>query len=230
MWGEPLGEMALLSGLAQMITRLSTFPELKELCSGDNLPLSSLPTSWIATLYPPGTDFRIALQTLLTRWLGEPALRQGFRRWGFKEVRLSAAEAVLLHWLYPKAKFLLLSRNPYDCYRSLSDSGWTHVYHTRPDVRVDSAAGVARHWNRLALSWGELPANFPAFRVKYEDLVTGKVDFRKLESWLNIEIRENVALSVTVGSTARRRQLGWCERLIIRHEAGEGMRSLGYSQ
>ena len=104
------------------------------------------------------------------------------------------------------------------------------MYHSRPDIRVDSAAGLARHWNRIALSWSELPPDFPAFRIKYEDLNGGMVDFRKLESWLGIEIREDVALSVFVGSTARRHSLGWCERWIISHEAAAGMDALGYSK
>ena len=229
MWGEPLGEMALVSGLAEMLTRLSTFPGLAERSIENNGAFSALATSWVATLFPPGNDFRLALQALFDRWLGQAARKQGFAHWGFKEVRLSATEATLLHWLYPNAKFVLLSRNPYDCYRSLSDSGWHHLYHRRPDIRVDSAAGLARHWNRLALSWSELPANFPAFRVKYEDLIGGKFDFRSFESWLGIKISEQVALSVSVGRTARRHRLGWLERLIISHEAAAGMHALGYS-
>src|ERR1035441_2538903 len=31
LWGEPLGEMALVSEIAGMLTRLSTFPKLKEI-------------------------------------------------------------------------------------------------------------------------------------------------------------------------------------------------------
>jgi Sulfotransferase family len=230
LWGEPLGEMTLVSEIAGMLARLSTFPRLKELCAGNYPPFSSLSTSWIASLYPPGNDFRVGLQTLLTRWLGEPAQRRGFGRWGFKEVRMGAAEATLLHWLYPKAKFVLLSRNPYDCYRSLADSGWHHIYHARPDIRIDSAAGLARHWNRIALSWSELPADFPAFRVRYEDLIGGKVDFRKLEAWLGVQLNERTALSAFVGSTTRRHRLGLCQRWIVSREAAAGMRALGYSQ
>jgi hypothetical protein len=229
LWGEPLGEMALVSEIARMLSRLSTFPELRERCEANDQVFSSLATSWIATLYPPGKNFRGGLRALLTSWLGEPARQRGFSRWGLKEVRLGAAEASLLHWLYPSAKFVLLSRNPYDCYQSLSDSGWHHVYHIRPDIRVDSAAGLARHWNRVALSWSELPPDFPAVRIKYEDLVAGRVDLRKLESWLGLEIQEKIALSVFVGSTARHRRLRWCERLIVSREAADGMRFLGYS-
>jgi len=230
LWGEPLGEMAFMSGVAAMLTRLSTFPGLAELSTENEAIFSSLATSWIATLYPPGNDFRLGLRALVDQWLGRPARRRGFERWGFKEVRLGATEATLLHWLYPKAKFVLLSRNPYDCYRSLADSGWSHLYYARPEVRVDSAAGLARHWNRIALGWSGLPADFPAFRIKYEDLVGGRVDFRSLESWLGIEIREEIALPVIVSHTARRHRLGWCERLIISHEAAPGMHALGYSE
>jgi hypothetical protein len=230
LWGEPLGEMALIPGIAGMLARLCTFPELKECCSASDQVFSSLATSWIATLYPPGEDFRAGLQTLVTQWLGEPARRRGFRRWGLKEVRLGAVEATLLHWLYPKAKFVLLSRNPHDCYLSLSDSGWHHLYHSRPEIRIDSAAGLARHWNRIALSWSELPGDFPAFRIKYEDLIRGRVNFRELESWLGVKLNEDIALSALVGGTARRHRLGYCQRWIISHEAAAGMRALGYSK
>jgi hypothetical protein len=97
-------------------------------------------------------------------------------------------------------------------------------------VRVDSAAGFARHWNRTALSWSELPDGFPAIHLKYEDLVGGKVDFRKIESWLGIAVREDLALSVSVGHTSTRPHLNWHERFIIKHEAASGMKALGYSK
>ena len=84
--------------------------------------------------------------------------------------------------------------------------------------------------NRVALSWSELCPDFPAFHIKYEDLIGGKVDFRKLESWLGIDIREDAALAVFVGRTARRHRLGWCERWIISHEAAAGMDALGYTK
>jgi len=229
LWGEPLGEMALVSGIAGILTRLSRSSPSEHWADNEGL-FSSLATSWIASLYPPGKDLRLGLLAFFDQWIGQPARERGFQRWGFKEVRLGAAEATLLHWIYPKAKFVLLARNPYDCYRSLSDSGWHHLYYCRPDVRVDSAAGLARNWNRIALSWSELPADFPAIRIKYEDIVGGRFDFRKLESWLGIEIREEVALCAVVGRTAIRQRIGWSERLIISHEAARGMQALGYSE
>jgi hypothetical protein len=228
LWGEPLGEMALVSRIAATLSSVNSF-WFRERCITDDVVLSSLATSWIPTLCPPGDDFRLALRSLFDRWLGEPARARGYERWGFKDVRMGATEAVLLSWLYPRAKFLVLSRHPYDCYRSLSDSGW-QVFYRYPDVRADSAAGFARHWNRLATSWSELPADFPAIHIKYEDLVNGGIDFRKLESWLGVELREGVALSASVGHTAERVKLAWHERLIIAQEADRGMQALGYSK
>ena len=189
-----------------------------------------LSTSWVANLYPPSNDFRSGLQGLFDRWLREPARERGYARWGLKDVRLSATDASLLHWLYPNAKFVIITRHPYDSFRSHADAGWGQVYDRYPDRLIDSAAGFGSHWNRLAMSWSQLPAGFPAVHIKYEDLIAGKVNFRDLESWLGIEIKENKALSVAVGGTAKRARLAWFERMIIAHEAAEGMRAMGYSK
>ena len=230
LWGEPLGEKTLVSRVTEMVNCSLSATDLKWRTRPlpDNLTSSLLATSWIATLSPSGDDFRLALRSLFDRWLGDPARRLGFARWGMKEVRLGAAEASLLRWLYPNAKFVILSRHPYESYVSLSDANWHPLYYQ--NLRVDSAAGFARYWNRLALSWSELPDGFPAFHVKYEDLIGGNFDFRKFESWLGIEIKEDIALSVVVGHSSVRTRPSWYERWIIAQEAAPGMRSLGYSE
>jgi hypothetical protein len=230
LWGEPLGEMTLVSRIAEMVGDFVS-PRNLQLWKDQHDPSSpALSTSWVANLYPSSNDFRLALRGLFNQWLGEPAYRRGFTRWGLKEVRLGVTEATLLHWLYPRAKFVIIYRHPYQSYRSLADSDWDQVYIRHPDTPVDSAVSFARHWNRLAVGWSELPVGFPCFHLKYEDLMTGNVDFRRLESWLGVEIKENVALSVSVGGTSKRTQLSWHERLIIAREARAGMRVLGYSK
>jgi hypothetical protein len=231
LWGEPLGEMTVVSRIAEMMSHFISSTNLQLWKNQEDSILAALSTSWVANLYPSSNDFRLALRSLFDQWLGEPARQRGFSRWGFKEVRLGGTEASLLRWLYPNAKFVLISRHPYDCYRSMADSHWDQiVYYRHPDVPVDSAASFAQHWNRLAVSWSELPPEFPSFHIKYEELIGGKVDFRKLESWLGIEIKEGVALSVSVGSTAKRSRLSRWERLIIAREAEGGMHALGYSK
>jgi Sulfotransferase family len=227
LWGEPLGEMDLVSAIAGRVAYPVSPWNIESSEKLDpNSP--SLATSWIANLYPPSENLRLALRGFFDRWLGEPARQLGFARWGFKEIRLGATEATFLWWLYPRAKFVILFRHPYDCYRSLADAGW--VAPIVDDVEIDSAAAFAGLWNRLVLSWSELPAEFPAVHIKYEDLINGKVNFRELESWLGVQISESVALSAAIGGTAKRPKLSRLERSIIAREAGAGMRALGYPE
>jgi hypothetical protein len=230
LWGEPLGEMTLLSKIAEMMAASISPRNLRQWKDQEDPSSRTLATSWVANLYPESEDFRSALRSLFDQWLAEPALKRGFTRWGLKEVRIGATEAYLLHWLYPNAKFVLISRHPYDCYRSLADSDWQGVYYRYPDMIVDSAAAFALCWNQIAVSWNQLPEGFPCFEIKYSDLIGGKVDFRELESWLGLEIKEDVALKASVGGTAKRNRISWYERLIIAREAKAGMNALGYSQ
>jgi hypothetical protein len=228
LWGEPMGEMALVSRIAEMVSHLEQPQKLMTWKYQVDANSSELAQSWIATLYPSITYFRAALRSIFDQWLAKPARDRGFVRWGFKEVRLGATEAILLRWLYPNAKFVVTCRHPYDSYRSFVGNRWI-CYYRYPEMRVDTAAAFALQWNRLAMSWADLPANFPCFRMKYEDLVGGNVDFRKLESWLGIEIKEDLALSAPVGGSRQRGRVTWYERKIIAHVAKAGMRAMGYS-
>jgi hypothetical protein len=230
LWGEPLGEMTFVSKIAEMMAASISPRNLRQWKNQEDPSSRTLATSWVANLYPESDDFRLALRSLFDQWLAEPALKRGFTRWGLKEVRIGATEAYLLHWLYPNAKFVLISRHPYDCYRSLADSDWQGVYYRYPDMVVDSAAAFALCWNQIAVSWDQLPEGFPCYQIKYGDLIGGKVDFRKLESWLGLEIKEDVALKASVGGTAKRSRISWYERLIIAREAKAGMNALGYAK
>ena len=227
-WGEPMGEMNIASRIAQMV---SDFMSPSFLASWNNQPplhSPELPQSWTAHLHPSTDNFRLALRNFFDVWLGCPARKSGFSRWGFKEVRLGASAAVLLRWLYPSAKFILLTRHPFDCYRSFADARWETSFIRYPDLPVDSAASFAREWNRIAVSWSDLPPDFPAVRIKYEDLTSGNFDFRQLESWLGLNLNENAALAEKVGRTAFRARLHAYERWIVSREAAPGMRLLGY--
>lgn len=231
LWGEPMGEMNVATRITEM---LSDGLSREFLGYWQRQPSPSSPDlakSWIAHLHPSSDNFRLGLRRLFDAWLGCPARRSGFSRWGFKEVRLGATSAVLLHWLYPNAKFILLTRHPFDCYRSFADAGWEESHFVQyPNHVVNSAAGFAREWNRIAMSWSELPADFPSMLIKYEDLTSGNFDFRGLESWLGLKLNESEALSEKVGRTAFRARLHAYERWIISREAASGMSALGYSK
>ena len=229
LWGEPLGEMAVVPRIARMLSDSLSPSFLRSWQTQPSPDSPELAKIWIAHLHPDMRDFRSSLRNMFDTWLAQPARKHGFARWGFKEVRLDATDAVLLHWLYPNAKFILLTRHPYRSYASFADYGSTDSFVQHPALRVNSAASFATEWNRIAASWADLPEGFPAFQLKYEDLISGTFDFRSFESWLGLELKENDALSEVVGHSASRDRLRWYERWIVSRQAVEGMRFLGYS-
>jgi len=173
LWGEPLGRLGLLTRLAEAVCGLQPGWPSDEYWV-ERRPQEDLRTSWIANLFPPAEDFRASLRALFDRWLGEPARARGYARWGFKEVRLGAAEAILLRWLYPSAQFVVISRDPSDAYRSVKGSArdWS-LYARWPDRRVDCVVSFARHWDALASSWDHAPPVLAPFVVRYKELTAG---------------------------------------------------------
>lgn len=223
-WGEPWGRMSLLPRLAEAVVAFrDDWPHLEYMIT--EVEADPTETFLSADLYPPGQDFRAALQQMLHRWLAAPARERGHSRWGFKEVRLGAPEACLLRWLYPRAKFLVLLRHPFDAYRSCKH--W-QLWSRWPDHPVTSAASFGRHWNHLAMSWRREPLDFPARFVKYEDLVSGAFDFRAMEAELGLRLDEAKALGTRVGGRPKPGQLTREEAKILAEEARAGMRAWDY--
>ena len=96
LWGEPLGEMGVLARITDMLAD-SMSPRSVQLWKDQPDPGSpGLAQSWVANLSPHSTDFRRALREMVDRWLRIPAATHGFARWGLKEVRLGAADALVL--------------------------------------------------------------------------------------------------------------------------------------
>lgn len=222
-WGEPWGRMSLFPRLADAVCAIDAeWPRDKHLVT--NLEADPTKDFVAANLFPPGSDFRAALRDFLVRWFEPAASARGFSRWGFKEVRLGAAEALVLRWLFPRARFIVLLRHPYDAYRSCKD--WT-LYDRWPDRVVDSAASFARHWNRLAMSWREAEDLDPVV-LKYEDVVAEGFDFRALESRLGLKLDEGSALGSRVGGTRDKREPTREEKRVVAEEAREGMETYGY--
>lgn len=224
LWGEPLGRLALIPRLTESLCAVSGDWPPSDYWIGESM--EELTTSWIANLYPAASDLRASLRDWFIRWLGVPAKERGFRRWGLKEVRLGAAEASVLRWLFPRAKFLVLLRHPLDAYRSAMH---VKLWYRWPDWPIDCAAAFGRHWNRLALSWLEVPEGFGHVTVRYEDLVSGRVDVRSLEEALELKVDPEKALSVQVGSSMNLQSPSWYERRVVLKETRHGMQAHGFS-
>jgi hypothetical protein len=228
LWGEPLGRFGLLTRLSEAVCGMQQGWPPPDYWV-ERRPPGDLTTSWIANLFPPADDFRASLRALFERWLGDPARTRGYARWGFKEVRLGAAEATLLRWLYPSAQFVVSSRNPIDAYRSLkgSASDWS-LYARWPDRKVDCVVSFARHWDSIASSWGNAPPELAPFVVRYEEVGAGW-HFAPLASRLRLSLDPAPALAVRVGETGRPAALSLLERILLRRETRRGLRVMGYS-
>jgi hypothetical protein len=228
LWGEPLGRLGLLTRLSEAVCGLQPGWPPQEYWV-ERRPPEDLTTSWIANLFPPADDFRAALRALFERWLGEPARARGYARWGFKEVRLGAAEGTLLRWLYPSAQLVVISRHPVGAYRSVKGSAkdWS-LYARWPDRRVDCVVSFARHWDSLASSWGQAPPGLAPFVVRYEELTAGGT-LDPLASRLGLSLDPAPALATRVGETGRPGALSGLEGLLLRRETRSGRRAMGYS-
>lgn len=132
MWGEPYGDCNLIQRLADSIRPLRTeLPTSNQFINhftpqdGEH-SAADLSRAWIANLYPEMSDFLQAHRTFWETLFATPAYSRGYSRWGVKEVRLTIEHAEYLHWLFPKAKFIFLYRNPYKAYRSCRP--WRNLY------------------------------------------------------------------------------------------------------
>lgn len=228
-WGELLGRLALLPRLTAAVCGITPGWPPPEYWAEDRLDAEALATGWIANLFPPAGEFRAALRQLFERWLALPARQRGFARWGLKEVRLGAAEAVLLRWLFPGARFVVITREPSAAFRSVKGSApdwWVHA--SWPDGRIDDVVGFARHWNRLSAGWGEPPPLVDPLLVRYEELVGSDYDFRRLGDVLDLDLAPERALVARPGATPRPAAPSRLERLLLRRETVAGRRVMGY--
>ena len=78
LWGEPLGEMAIISRITEMVSHSMSPLKLRVWESQVDASSSVLATSWIANLYPPSSSLRRALRSLVNEWLAKPARERGF--------------------------------------------------------------------------------------------------------------------------------------------------------
>jgi len=232
LWGEPLGRLGLLTRISEAVCGVEAGWPPDEFWIDRRQP-GDLTTAWIANLFPPAETFRASLRALLERWLGEPARARGYARWGFKEVRLGAAEAMVLRWLYPAAHFVVTSRDPVAAYRSIKGAAkdW-ELYARWPDHQVDCVVSFARHWDSLASSWsdpGDTRPNLAPLVIRYEDLAVRGHDLAPLASRLGLHLDPASALATRVGQTDRPAAISRLEGFLLHRETRAGRRAMGYS-
>jgi hypothetical protein len=202
-WGEPYGHAALIDQLAYPLRCMTdTWPH----DDWFDVPVPGDPTqhqAWTANLYPPVTALLKAHVAWFEEIFAAPARTAGFHRWGVKEVRLTSDHAHYLRWVFPRARFLFLYRNPYHAYRSYRR--WRSWYLRWPDDPVTEPTRFGQHWRALVDGYLSDHAALGGFVVRYEDLVEGRITVKALAG--HVGLAEPAV--VTLDRIASRPRAGW---------------------
>jgi Sulfotransferase family len=200
MWGEPYHLSEVVPSITTALSHTGT-DSLRPaaIVSSDGYDLDRLEHQWIATLFPEPADLVEAYRDLLRRLLAKPAAERGFAGWGFKEVRLDATDAIALRYLFPRARMVLLVRDPHDAWASYRATGRRWQVR-RDDLPVAGPWRYGRLWRRLAQSFLDEADALGAMLLRMEDLADPAVVDR-LEAYLGVRFDRSV-LDIRVGSTA----------------------------
>ncbi len=226
-WGEPYGHSWLVDSLADPLRSLThDWPEPHFFHRGQSQ--NDLSQRFCANLYPPAENLLRAHLRFFDTLFAQPARDAGARRWGLKEVRLTADHAIYLKWLFPRAKFLFLYRNPYDCFRSYlarRDSGWKWFNHW-PDKPL-TVSGFGRHWRTLVGSFLKCHEQVGGLVVRYESLAKGEIS--SIEEYLGFDLSK-AALEVNPSDSGPPpvESIPDPELVALQREIGDYAAKLGY--
>jgi len=224
LWGEPLGRLGIIQRLTE------TVAGFERRIAPDQVTLRHRMTeaseSWIANLYPEMHAFRRAMQSFVYTYLGKPAKDIGYERWGMKEVRLGYEDAAVLHWLFPRARFVVVTRDPRAGYRSAMQFG--PVWERWPDRRINNPYSYGRLWNRLAVSWQSAPEAFPVRLLRLEDVINGSADLDGLSDFCGLQLKPESALKKKVGAGRPDDKLSVLDRMFINRATRTGRDQFGY--
>jgi hypothetical protein len=122
---------------------------------------------FIPNMSPDRDAFLFGCRSFLDACFAAPAHALGYARWGFKEIRHGAEDALFLRALFPECALVLLVRHPAACLQSIKSTSWyASGFSSAPDVFLDIWANLSRE---LAQTASTLPRSI---LVRYEDLVS----------------------------------------------------------
>jgi hypothetical protein len=223
-WGEPYARCRLVQHLAASTQALSSaYPHTGHL--QDLKTIGPIENQWIANWFPPPSDFRLGIRAALDTVLAHPAHREGFARFGLKEVRLDADHGRFLQWVYPDARFVAVVRNPWDAWRSAKGLA---LYLEWPGQPMNTPAIFARHWLKLVQSFSAWQDE-SVFFFRYEDLLRNPQSAGVISAHCGLGHYEPSVMNRVVGSSGKKPELSEEEVFIIHEIAGEAAGMLGYT-
>jgi hypothetical protein len=198
-WGEPFGSSGFIERMSQPLRRFSNnWPDPEFLIDSEHWG-EQLGDKWTANLYPSVETLLAAHVEFFRTLLAEPSRQRGFARWGLKEVRYGIEHAHYLRWLFPRARFVFLLRNPYECWSSYRRAG-SRVQRFWPEDLIDTPEKFGQHWLNLAWGFSSRFQEVDGFLLRYEALCDPLFDPKPLEKYLGFEL-DLQARKVIVGGS-----------------------------
>ncbi len=180
-WGE---NMALVDELRALHEKACSLQDLSE--TQKKRADGKIHQAWIPMLNPALENFEDGLRGLLASAYRDPARTHGKARWGFKEVRHDLETARFLHRLFPRARFLLLVRNPVDC---LASARATTKEGRGLLVQAGGSEAFVNHWTTLTESFLDAE-DLGSILIRYEDLCSEpEVWLERIAGLLEIDVQ-----------------------------------------
>ncbi|MEH6832236.1 MAG: sulfotransferase [Sulfitobacter sp.] len=220
LWGEPYDLCEIIQTLARLPRPVTQEwpPDEFFLHNGSS---DNLASDWIANLYPSLPDLRDSLRAMVWRLLAEPAHASGAARWGLKEVRFGIEEAVFLHWLFPDAKFLMISRDVDDAFRSYQNfSSAMNWYAKWPSGPAFTPFAFARHRQHILNQFPQIAERTGGMIISYEDLTQGITNVDEIAQYCGLKIDGGILDHRVQGpketTILTEKRLSWLDRTLLR--------------
>lgn len=224
-WGEPYRRAEIVDSLSRQLTAFTEqWPSNGYFV--DPAEKDQFSTSWVANLYPVLEDFMAAHIAYFERLFARPARALQKDRWGLKDILLTVDHAHYLRWLFPRARFIFVYRNPYDAYRSYRQK--RNFYRRWPDQPVFTPVDYGKLWKEFTNGFVERSAEVDGLLLRYEELKTPATK-KRIENYLGFPIANPDSLS-RIGRSIPQRG-AWLPRLearLLRQQIEPLSSTLGY--
>jgi len=196
LWGEPYSYCNLITSLTH-----STKPFITQDWPPQTFPkaelFNHLDAFFIANLYPEMQHLYNGHRAMLDNLFKHSAEEKGKSRFGAKFVRLSLDEAQYLEWLYPDAKFIILIRNPWDCWKSYKGYNWIYRW---PKGIVQTVDQFAKLWLKQTSELIQFQSP-NAITLRYEDFLSANFNWDAFKNFCQLPNMTKAALSKQIKGT-----------------------------
>jgi hypothetical protein len=220
-WGEPYDHAAIVQSMADQWRCFTSSWPRDGAFRVDGL--DDVSDRWIANLYPPVQDLYASHIEFFKRLFMEPAERHGRPRWGLKEVKLSVDHATYIRWLFPRAKFVFLMRNPISAYESYKP--YLNWFRSWPGNPVMTPLQFGNMWRDLVANFMAGYKLVDGLLVRYEDLGARVPELR---AYLDVAVAAPDRLPVVRGPDRPRMKINGLEAFILNGAVAGVARNAGY--